>query len=491
MEIKFTFDETNVQVGFENQFKIKDLTDKTLVKLLMLKGEKGDNGGATKTSELINDSGFITDDDIPTIPTKTSDLNNDSGFVTKLVNDLTNYYLKSETYTKTEVNNLIGQLTSFSVEVVQSLPTTDISTTTIYLVAKSGGSTGDVYNEYLYINNSWELIGTTAIDLSNYYNKTQVDTLLNGKQPLLVSGTNIKTINGNNILGSGNITIDGISKLTQNTYLGDLSNGVYVADGEVTITYPITYENNTIDDAEYSMNKGDLLILNRTETNPTLCNFSEGDSFILITTNNMNNFIFKNELIDITESQEEPGLMIFDWHIYQILDDDKIADSLTNSASNYVLSARQGKILNDTKADKSSLDNNYVVYEEITTPKKFIIEPDVEYGFIHRFILHDTDVAMGSLMQVYMRTFTSYNEIKTILKVDGIISYTGSNNDKKIYKKVGELPVNIICTAPDGIYNTITISVDCSSIYSGALNQMIDEAIVFVEFTTFDDWVEP
>ena len=50
MEIKFTFDETNVQVGFENQFKIKDLTDKTLVKLLMLKGEKGDNGGATKTS---------------------------------------------------------------------------------------------------------------------------------------------------------------------------------------------------------------------------------------------------------------------------------------------------------------------------------------------------------------------------------------------------------------------------------------------------------
>ena len=36
----------------------------------------------TKTSDLTNDSGFITSADIPTIPTKTSDLNNDSGFIT-------------------------------------------------------------------------------------------------------------------------------------------------------------------------------------------------------------------------------------------------------------------------------------------------------------------------------------------------------------------------------------------------------------------------
>ena len=35
----------------------------------------------TKTSDLTNDSGFITSGDIPTIPTKTSDLTNDSNFV--------------------------------------------------------------------------------------------------------------------------------------------------------------------------------------------------------------------------------------------------------------------------------------------------------------------------------------------------------------------------------------------------------------------------
>lgn len=38
----------------------------------------------TKTSELTNDSNFITSDDIPAIPSKTSDLQNDSGFITEL-----------------------------------------------------------------------------------------------------------------------------------------------------------------------------------------------------------------------------------------------------------------------------------------------------------------------------------------------------------------------------------------------------------------------
>lgn len=39
-------------------------------------------GVPDSTSDLINDSGFITADDIPAVPTKTSDLQNDSGFIT-------------------------------------------------------------------------------------------------------------------------------------------------------------------------------------------------------------------------------------------------------------------------------------------------------------------------------------------------------------------------------------------------------------------------
>ena len=41
----------------------------------------------------------------------------------------------------------------------------------------------------------------------NFYDKTETDTLVNAKQDTLVSGTNIKTINNNSLLGSGNISI--------------------------------------------------------------------------------------------------------------------------------------------------------------------------------------------------------------------------------------------------------------------------------------------
>ena len=46
-------------------------------------------------------------------------------------------------------------------------------------------------------------------NLSNYYTKGETDTLLGEKQPTLVSGTNIKTINNESLLGEGNINIQG------------------------------------------------------------------------------------------------------------------------------------------------------------------------------------------------------------------------------------------------------------------------------------------
>ena len=110
------------------------------------------------------------------IETKLSDYYNKSAIETKLLN----YYTKTQTYTKDEVNNLIAQLDEFKIEVVQTLPVQDINTHTIYLVPKTGSS-NDVYDEYLYVNNQWELIGNTAVDLSNYYTKSETNTLLNAK----------------------------------------------------------------------------------------------------------------------------------------------------------------------------------------------------------------------------------------------------------------------------------------------------------------------
>lgn len=99
----------------------------------------------------------------------------DNKFVTKTVNNLVNYYLKSETYTQQEVRNLIGQITTINFEVVESLPE-EGEFNKIYLVRKEdGGETNDVYIEYIWVEGKFEAIGSTTVDLSNYYNKTEAD----------------------------------------------------------------------------------------------------------------------------------------------------------------------------------------------------------------------------------------------------------------------------------------------------------------------------
>lgn len=102
------------------------------------------------------------------VPTKTSDITNDSGFVTNIVNDLVNYYLKSEVYTKEEVQSLIGRISSLELIKVDALPTENIKTSAIYLVPKEQSEESNIYTEYIYMDGKWEIIGDTSVDLSQY-----------------------------------------------------------------------------------------------------------------------------------------------------------------------------------------------------------------------------------------------------------------------------------------------------------------------------------
>ena len=156
-------------------------------------GAKGQDGQDGHTP--VKGVDYFTQEDIASlnIPSKTSDITNDSGFITKTVNDLVNYYLKSEVYTKEEVAQLIGSIQQFHYEVVQELPQTGANNI-MYLVPKSTSQTNNVYDEYVY-SNGWEKIGDTEIDLSNYVTITMLNqaladytttanltTLLNAKQ---------------------------------------------------------------------------------------------------------------------------------------------------------------------------------------------------------------------------------------------------------------------------------------------------------------------
>lgn len=100
------------------------------------------------------------------------------GIITETVDNLTNYYLKSQTYTQAEVNALINNALNGLFEIVATLPTQDISTHTIYLAPASTTATNNYYNEYMYISNQWELIGSTQIDLSDYVTTQSLNTTL-------------------------------------------------------------------------------------------------------------------------------------------------------------------------------------------------------------------------------------------------------------------------------------------------------------------------
>nr|DAI65585.1 MAG TPA: hypothetical protein [Caudoviricetes sp.] len=85
-------------------------------------------------------------------------------------------------FTKEEIqkikSNILDQVNQFSVLVVEELPTDNIDEHTIYFVPKTKTEQNDVYDEFIYINNGWEHIGTTEVDLSSYYKKDEIDTKL-------------------------------------------------------------------------------------------------------------------------------------------------------------------------------------------------------------------------------------------------------------------------------------------------------------------------
>lgn len=176
--------------------KIEETLDHTILKITdvngshevtILNGKDGTPYTLTDTdkTEIAQEVGNII-----TVPTKTGELTNNSGFITNAVSDLVNYYAKSESYTKDEVDGLISSIPKFSISVVSTLPTSDISTTTVYL--KNGGSGEDLYTEYIYVNGKWEILGSQRVDLTGYAMESWVDVQLTSylKQTALTEAIN-------------------------------------------------------------------------------------------------------------------------------------------------------------------------------------------------------------------------------------------------------------------------------------------------------------
>lgn len=105
----------------------------------------------------------------PTIPSTASDLTVIGG------SDLQTYLDNLET--------TISNIPKYSHTVVNALPTTNISTETIYLLVSSDPKTLNMYDEYINTTGTtagWELIGSQSgtIDLQDYYTKAETEQLI-------------------------------------------------------------------------------------------------------------------------------------------------------------------------------------------------------------------------------------------------------------------------------------------------------------------------
>lgn len=98
----------------------------------------------------------------------------DSGISAKVIDD------SSISLTKTWSSSKIASELAdagFKVEIVTELPSVG-DPHTIYFILKQDSSVGDVYDEWMYINNNWEMVGNTQIDLSDYATIANVDASL-------------------------------------------------------------------------------------------------------------------------------------------------------------------------------------------------------------------------------------------------------------------------------------------------------------------------
>lgn len=116
------------------------------------------------------------------VPTNNNQLTNGANYTTMSAVEGKGYQTSTQVntlitgkgyQTKSDVQALINASGHLTKKVVNSLPTTG-QENIIYLVPKSSSEAENVYDEYQWISNKWELMGDSKIDLSNYYNTSNL-----------------------------------------------------------------------------------------------------------------------------------------------------------------------------------------------------------------------------------------------------------------------------------------------------------------------------
>lgn len=148
--------------------------------------------------------------------------------------------LADQSFVMERIENAVGKITSFEYKIVDSLPaTTEGKKGVIYLVAHSGSTNQNSYDEYIFLPAEgstaarYEKIGTTDIDLTPYAKKTDIPK----KVSQLTNDSDFET--KTNVINR--ITADirnAINKLdnTDTAETGKYVSAVSQKDGIITVT---------------------------------------------------------------------------------------------------------------------------------------------------------------------------------------------------------------------------------------------------------------
>ena len=164
-----------------------------------------------------------------------------TGEIGTLKTSLSNVYTKTET--DSAIAKAIAAVDHLSREIVEALPET-ASENVIYMVLRGDGTGQDVYNEYMYINGAWEIIGDTSVDLTGYAKTEDIlvksvssDFTVTGDGQLTfktgaapeINGSNISNIAITNVVGlqdalNSKVAAEEGKSLVSNTLITKLGN---------------------------------------------------------------------------------------------------------------------------------------------------------------------------------------------------------------------------------------------------------------------------
>lgn len=397
---------------------------------------------------------------------------------------------------KDYAKELIKQLHSFDIIIVDTLPAIeDAQSNTIYFL-KATHKTNDNYEEYMVINGQWELIGNTRIDLTPYLTKESFNNTIKdyAKKTELHSHTNKSVLDEISQDSEGNLTYNGVRVFKDKSYYTQAE-----IDEKLKLYELITDLNTTLKDYEK--------ITDLTKTLEDYVKKTDLDTLIekYTTTEDLNNLIAK---YTTTKDLAKDYAKKTELHKH---DNKDVLDKLSADADGNLLynggALKSGDVttqdLNNALANyaqKSALDNYATTealndYAKKTDLNQYAKSTDIANTYATKTALDDylkktslSDYAKKSDLSEYAKStdlhthenkdtidkFSTDKEGNLLFngsKIRGDITKQEVDNLLQGYVKQNEYRVsadegNIISKHDDGLYASIDDSITFSDDYS-------------------------